>query len=1320
MRYFGVDQGLSNNSVTSICQDKYGFVWFGTNDGLNSFDGARFKTYRNIWGNSSSLINNHVTVLAANNDKIFVGTQGGLDFFSYSDSKFHKPYFYSVDKKQRIGLNTNINSIVADKDGNVYIASDHWGLLVYNDKLGHCKRIAFKNEKTSYNVQALALGPHNKIWLFIRGVGLCYYDPKHDQINTVNRSLNVANCIEYDRVGNLWIGTENGLFQFIPSTGAFRRLDELSHKLSNDNIFDIRQDRSGRIWIATNGGGVNVLSITQSIDVIQPTLKAGSLKSGAVTSLLEDKDGRMWMGSLRGGVNIIDNKKEVFKLIGHDPFNSNSVRNNFIDSFCEDGDNIWIGTSGAGVSCWNRPLNRFENFVHSTDPSSLKSNFVVSIIKDFKGQIWLGSFNGGIDLYNRQSKSFKRYQCYNTFTKTEDKNLWKLYEDSSHNLWAGTTAGGGLYLYNRTKDRFELFHSRLTNIHALFEDAEGSLWAGSYSFLYQIDVRKRTFKSKPVSHSVRSIVEDKNRRGLWIGTEGGGLVYYNKTTGKIKRYTQADGLPSNSLLSILTDNNGDLWCSTFDGLAKFNPVTHKVKAFSVSDGLQSNQFCYNAALKLRSGELLFGGINGFNIFHPDSVAGHFHTPPLRLTGLRVGGLDVEGSSDYTGNTPVVNLKKLVVPFNEATISVDYTAIEFDLPDKINYAYYLEGWDRGWNYVGKLKTAYYTRLNEGKYTLHIKTTNSDGSWSNKQMLVSVLVLPPWYRTIWAYFIYLCIITIILYYIWLYQTRQTRLKYEVQIANLRVEQEKELNERKLAFFTNISHEFRTPLTLIINPIKDLLDKEKGSELNLIYRNAKRLLGLVDHLLLFRKAESENDTLKLSRLNLSELCNDVFQCFIQLAKSKNIEYTFVCSNSGIELYADREKMEIVLFNLLSNALKFTPSGGRILMSVEEDEAEIVLKISDSGCGISPNVGERLFTKFYQVKDKNSLKTGFGIGLYLVKSFIENHKGQISYVSNENEGTTFFLKLKKGQTHFDGYKIDEVADEAKQPLEYVDVEQDGNEVEEEDAFKNLGLLISDKQSVLVIDDNKQMRDYIRKIFQVDFIVHEAENGEEGFKTIKKHLPDIVVSDINMDGLSGIELCKAIKQDTSLSHIPVILLTGDATPDIKLKSIEVGAVDFVNKPFEKDLMVARVKGILKSKKDLQNYFYNEITLKANPRSINEEHKDFLYKCIAIIEANLLEPKFDVMALSKQMGMSYSSLYKRLKIVTDGQSVNAFVRYVRLRKAAELLVNTNCKINEAAYSTGFTDIKYFREQFAKQFGVNPSDFIKKHRAAFHKSYLFTN
>lgn len=1312
IKYLGVENGLSNNSVNSLYLDHFGFMWMGTYDGLNRYDGYHFKIFRNGWGDKSNLVNNHITVLNGDwKNRIWVGTQKGVSYYDYADSKFHQLLY--LDHKKQKEVSYAINAITVTEN-TVYIATDEKGLFVLKNNREKAERISFKGKK-DFTVKAICADGQQYLWVFIKDAGLCQLDIKTNTIRLINTDIRAVTNIIKGLGDDIWIGTERGLYVYHTLN---RKLEKCKQLSGNENIMRLMLDSKQKLWLATDGGGTIVYDLKkQAVSYLTAGKEKGLLSSNSVAQIYEDRESRKWIATLRGGINIIDPEQGQFKTIRRNPLKSNSLINNFVLSFSEDQyHNIWIGTDGGGLSVWNRKKDIFTNYTKTGYPGALSSNFVTSILNDTDHHIWVATFSGGIDRFDQATGNFIHYRCHNSVKGVDEENLWKLYQDQQKNIWAGTTKGGALYRYNKALDKFELFDHRLKDIHTLFQDSRGRLWAGNYSQIIKIDPVGKKHEYVKINAAIRAIQEADGHR-IWIGTEGGGLLLFDPDKKKIKRYLESDGLPSNSILNILKDKAGNLWSSTYNGLSRFDVRHNTFKNYFANDGLQSNQFNYNAALKLSNGDFLFGGIGGFNLFSPDSIRKNKRIPKIILTDFKVNNisLDQDSTNQYTS---VVNLEKISIPYQSAVISVNYAAIEFSFQDQISYAYYLEGWDRNWNYVNKLSTAYYSRLDAGTYKLHIKSTDTEGVWADNEKVITIVILPSWYRTWWAYTIYLILGSALFYLFQTYRDRQRRLKNEIESANLEMEREKKLNEKKLNFFTNISHELRTPLTLIVNPIKDILNqKEAGIEknnLNVVYRNSRRLLSLVDQLLLFRKTESENDALKIVKINLYSFAKEIFLCFNYLAQQHQIQYTFECDEEELYIYADKDKMEIVLFNLLSNALKFTPDGGFVKFCIQQVNCSIKIEVSDSGKGIPEHVGEKLFDKFYKVMSNESLKMGFGIGLYLAKNFVELHRGKISFISPPGLGTVFSIELPIGEAD-----INQAGMAYQNELTYVNEliaqEEENEEKSKNESIGNLELLISDLHTILIVDDDAEIIDYIRQIFKENFRIYTATDGLEGFKCCKEYLPDIVISDVNMGGLNGIELCKAIKEDSALSHIPVILLTADPSAEIKLKGIEVGAYDFISKPFDKELFTAKINGIIKNRTHLQSYFFNEITLKSDTHKVSQEDKGFLQRCITIIEDNLMETSFNVKTLAADLGMSHSNLYKKIK-ATSGQSINSFIRFIRLRKAAELLINTNLNINEAAFRVGINDTKYFREQFQKLFKLTPSDFIKKHRKSFNKYY----
>jgi len=1319
--YLGIEQGLSNNAVTSIYQDGNGFMWFGTYDGLNKYDGYGFKVFRNVINDKTSLTDNHVSVIHEDAlRQLWIGTEKGLSIYNLKKSNFVTASFRASANAPLQPLKDVVRDIQRVGTGEMLVGT-HSGLLVF-EKSGYVglqiRFTQWKGRETNYDATALAYDSLRKIsWVFVYQAGLCQYDQQSKTLRLVNASIKQASCLKLDRKGNLWLGNENGLFRYDIHSNAY------SNNLfpTRNRIVSLFQDKQNVLWIATDGNGVWTMPSGGQPAPYLSTDGTSLVNSNAVYAVYEDNDGGKWIGTLRGGISVIRASSKLFKHITYTTPGQNNIIDNFILSFGEDEkSNVWIGTDGAGLRYWNRKKNTYTSFVHNAgDAKSISSNFVTNILHDARGDFWFATWFGGVNRLKNGSQSFEHFECINPETNSVENNAWLVFEDAQKKVWVSTTNDGTLYTFNRTTNRFDAFDPKITNIQSLFEDKNGDLWAGDYSSLIKIDRVNRRHQTYNLGYTVRSIYEDGNKN-FWIGTDGGGLLLFNREKGTYQRFSTAEGLPSNSVLRILEDRKRNLWLSTYNGLCKFNPADKVCRSFSLSDGLQSNQFSFNAALALQSGEFLFGGIKGFNLFYPDSIYEKKEAPKMFLTSLRINNKPIEEDDSYVTERSLDQILKVVLPYEQATLALDFVALEYSGTDKIKYAYKLDEWDKAWNYVNNVRSANYSRLQEGTYTFKIKVTNTAGIWSEETKLLTIVVLPPWYRTWWAYLVYASIIAAVIYLYITYNKRQERLRYEIKLAHFENEKEKEITEKKLSFFTHISHEFRTPLTLIINPIKDLLQKieapDEHQQLRIVHRNARRLLSLVDQLLIFRKADVEADNMKFSKVNFYKLCHEVYLCFVQQAKLNHQEFLFQCDNKEIELYVDREKIEIALFNLISNAIKYTPEKRKIIFAVTENETEVEVSVEDNGYGIPKEAATRLYEKFYQANsEKAPAKTGFGIGLYLVKHFVEGHKGQISFESEEGRGTIFQVHLKKGKEHLEGQVI--LKEPQKEPAILEELAEEPQEVVALPVKKENRLeeVITDRHTILLVDDDKSIRQYLHQVLNEKYEILEAENGVEALKLAQTKFPDLIISDIRMNEMDGIQLCKQIKGDQSLNHIPVILLTGSYGPEVELQGIEGGADVYITKPFDKDILLAKVENLFKSRSELQNYFFNEITLKKNTLKISPEYKEFLDRCIAIVEKHLDDDQFTIKVLAREIGMSHSNLYKRVKLIS-GQSVSSFIRYIRLRKAAELMIRHDANVNQAAFQVGINDVKYFRVQFNKLFGMNPSDYIKKFREPFNKDY----
>ncbi|NCI47712.1 hybrid sensor histidine kinase/response regulator transcription factor [Sediminibacterium soli] len=1320
VRYLGIEHGLSNNAVTCIYRDYQGFMWFGTYDGLNRYDGYGFKTFRNIIGDSSSLSDNHIySVEGDSRHNIWVGGTRGISVYNPSTGNFFYPGFYLPGRVTPVYQTGGVPVIQRVDDTRIFAGLQDNGLAVFEkDKpFGHALALPGYPPGHAYTVNSIELDTvHHCVWFMVDGAGLYVYDLANNKIKLVSERVKQADCLKTNGANGLWIGTDNGLFLFNTDTHT------LSGNLmpARNRVACLFRNKQGMLWIGLDGAGVWYLPPGSMQP--QPYVSATGntlVNSNAIYDFFEDSEGRKWVGTLRGGVNLIDAARNTFRSVVYPVSDKqgNAIEN-FILSFEEDRNrNIWIGTDGAGLRYWNRGTNSFTVFRHdASSPASLSSNFVTGIKQDSYHELWVATFFGGINRLKKNGTGFEHFTCTNPVTGAEENNAWVIYEDLKKKLWVSTTNNGHLYLFNRNSRAFEMFDERIGNIQCMAEDRAGVLWGGNYTSLIKIDPVTRKHRFFNIGYPVRSIHEDRNHR-FWIGTEGGGLLLFDRNTGSFQRFTTVEGLPNNTILRLLEEPGGAIWLSTYNGLSKFIPGTAYFRNFSQSDGLQSNQFSFNAALALSSGEFLFGGIKGFNIFNPDSIYDHRSVPNIYLTGVRIDNQPAENDDNYITQGGAGNPGKLTLPYNKAILALDFVALEYSGAEKIAYAYKLEGWDQRWNPGGSQRTASYSRLEEGSYSFKVKMANPDGTWSGETTLLYVVVSPPWYRSWWAYLLYVLSFAGIVYLYIRYNSKQERLKYEIKLAHIENEKEKEIGEKRVSFFTHVAHEFRTPLTLIINPLKELLQNQDFSDgrkdISMVYRNARRLLSLTDQLLLFRKAESIDEHLRVEHFNMADTCKEVALSFSQHALSKSIGFDVHCGDEPVYIYGDREKIEIILFNLLSNACKYTPAGGRIRLALTERSEDLVASVEDSGPGIPAEKGEKIFESFYQAgRADRAPRPGFGIGLYVSSKLALAHQGKLGYTSEYGKGCRFELCLLKGKDHFDPESVCNGSQAIPTILEELVQEPETDFVDEARNRSGINAQVIDKLAselplMVIVDDDADIRSYVRTVFSNSFTVMEAEDGSSGLELVGRYGPDIVVSDIMMKNMDGITLCHTIKADASLAHIPVILLTASSSEENRLKGFEGGAEDYLTKPFDKAIIVARVNNILRGRRRLKEYFFNAVTLKPNTH-LAGEHKAFIETCIAIVEKHLTDPGFSIPAFCREIGMSHPSLYKKVKAVS-GLTVNVFIRYLRLRKAAELLVNTDKTIVEVTYLTGFNDVRYFREQFTKLFGITPSEYVKRYR-----------
>lgn len=1346
---YSFKNGLSYGFITDIIQDDNGFMWFATEDGLNRFDGINFKVFKHNVANPYSLPSNYIELIFKDaGGDIWISTRRGVYQFDTNTEKFLK------FKPGANVLVSNVSSMASGEKNIIWFSTYSAGIFSYNKLTRQFKNYRPKglpglpsNLLTNIHQDSRGLlwvGSEGKVSVYRVQNGVLQNDISGGiPLNLIPQGH--VNSIVEDHYSNIWIATSNGLAVYERSQNKIYAFNGPQYQLRS-NIFSALLEDNNNLLIGLQDGGLYKLDLEKATTSHFKNVSIDAVKNDdnfniterSVNRLYLDKDKNVWAGTYGDGIYLLGNVPEKFKKFNNKLpglYSSGYLR--YYGMCMDDEGYLWMGSDGDGI--YKKKLNGevVQHYYADGANAPLKNVAILTACRAQNNNLWFGSYAHGLFKYDKKSNRFSNY-VHNAKDSSSllDNDVRAIYEDSENNIWVGTDAGG-LSILQKGKNTFINYslnkHTLATNkVRAIAGNKNGMIFIGTYgagllcyhkgsnkfmSCFNEAEIDK--FLPSKVIYSLKCYGNK-----LLIGTESNGLIIYNIDNHEIKRFTENDGLANNTVNSIEQDVKGDIWVSTNKGLSKIENGSQSVLNYDVSDGLQSGHFSPGSSMySPKYNFMCFGGTEGYNIFFPDEIKRSEFKPKVIITGLQLFNKDVEvGEKDHILSKIINKSNQIVLQPSQSVFSVQYAALNYAYSEKSEFAYQLKGLDKSWNYVKTQKSATYRYLEPGDYVFKVKASNQDGVWFTDYASINIRILPPWYKTWYALLFYcLFIITLVYYYIQ-YKSKQSKLRYDIKLAAVMAEQEKELNEKKLSFFTNISHEYRTPLTLIINPVKELLsDKNQTTEdlnsLQVVYRNARRLLSLTDQLLLFRKADSGEDKLKIVKLNVVDLCKEMFLYFNYQAKVKNIHFHFNSDNEEIEVYADREKMEIVFFNLISNALKFTPDNGNVSCNISEDAGSVTIQIKDSGYGISKEVGEKLFDRFFQVQNINqSPGGGFGIGLYLVKTFIENHNGSIKYDSEESKGSTFSVTLLKGKKHLGNSLIFEDTTGASVFLdELIDNEvliaetSSLNQIPA-DAYN---ALISLKKVLLVIEDNYQVRQYIVQVFKDEYEVFEADNINDGYDMICKLMPNLVISDIMMNGLSGIDLCSRVKEDASLNHIPFILLTANTLPEIRLKGLECGADDYITKPFEKEVLVARVNGLIKSHENLHKYFYNAITLKSNNFKISGEYKEFLDKCIAIIEGHLDDEQFSIKNLSDEIGMSHSNLYKKIKAISGG-SANEFIRYIRLRKAAEIMLNTDCTVAEAAYKVGINNAKYFREQFSKLFGINPSEYIKKYREQFNQ------
>lgn len=1314
-----VENGLANYSVLSIAQDGDGFIWIGTRMGLNRYDGARFRLYKNDSRDSNSISNDNITTLFTDSKHtLWVGTSRGLDVYDPHKDAFEKFRFNG-------SRTANIYAVYEDRRGQIWVGSTN-GLHLLTDR----KKKSFRSFYASANgiagniIRAIQEDREGNLWIGTdngltkmqwRNGNYHFETFRHRKDQPGSISADYITTIAEDGQHNLWIGTQNaGINLYHPDTQSFTTYSHNSNHPSgiiNNNIRQIRFTK-GKLWIGTQEG----------LSILDPAAKTfvsyqhdasnkKSLSQNSIYAIFEDAHGSVWIGTYFGGVNVIYSSNTAFRFLQNHE-NRSSLSNNVVSSIVEDPQhNFWIGTEGGGLNFWNRSTGQFTVYKKQLNNNTgLGSNLVKSVYVDKEGNPWAGTHGGGLCVLDRKRNTFKRYLYQENNAATLASEVTSLVEDNESRFWAVRNSRIAVFQKNSTElhdlDPGSALPSMLRNINAvvLFKDGSDNIWIGAAPGLYMVTGNK--IKAADTSYNINCMCEDANGT-LWLGLAHNGVAKYDRQTGRITRYTSVPGLAGTNVVGMLADDDGNLWLSTDNGLTKFTPAQNHLQTYTVSDGLAGNEFNYNSYLKDSKGEFFFGGFNGITSFFPDEIETNKYVPRVTLTGLKLFNNTVS-INDATNllKENISYASELVFRHDHNVFTIEFAILNFIKSNKNKYAYRLEGFDKSWNET-TTPSATYTNLPPGSYTFRVKGTNNDGVWS-QPVSVKIKMLPPFWLSWWAYCIYIIVVAGVIFLVARFFFLRALLK-----------KEDELHQVKLNFFTNISHEIRTHLTLIMTPVEQLMElKEKDSfehqQFMQVKNNADRLLKLVNELMDFRKAETQHLRLHVARHNLIPFLEEIYTSFRELSLAKRIRLSFIHDTENVPLYIDKEQLEKVFFNLLTNAFKFTPAGGQIILQVAQKEKQVIITIRDNGRGIAPQYLNKLFSNFFQVADHGEQNVGYGIGLALSKHIIELHKGSITVESEppsdgRDGNTVFTVTLQQGNLHFEGtgfLHASETGSQLNLPA-FIQEEPLITPLTTEDTAEEKPF------TILVAEDNAGLRAMIRQDFIRQYHVIACENGRQAWEIAAEQIPDLIISDVMMPEMDGGDLCRRLKTDERTSHIPVILLTAKSSQTDQVTGLETGADVYVTKPFSPKVLILNVRNLLALKESMRQKLSREMTedrgqhvsvVTAIENNIaGTADKEFLNRVIQIVEEHISNPDFGVDMLSRKVAMSAPVLYKKIKAVTN-LSVNEFIKLLRLKKAAELLLQKEMTVYEVAYAVGYNDRKYFSREFKKQFGKTPSDY----------------
>ena len=1294
------ESGLSQNYVKTIFQDSWGFMWFGSQNKLNRYDGKSIKVF-DCNDPVAKRSNNNISSLFEDSDKrLWVGTDKGIFLFNPFTETFS---FFALKTSKGIQINDWVSDIKSDPDNNIWIVIPNQGLfeLRASDKKLYHFSIGNNQIPNQGNPECMCIARNGKLWVGTNGAGVYLYDKSTNSFtqylgnangNTLNNKNIYTMCdygdelvigihegklMKLDKRKNsltdvnapevhykiirdvvclndkqLWVGTQSGLFIIDELKHSVIRVHEdltNPHSLSDNVVLKVFQDKEGGIWIGTYFGGVNYLpNQGMSFDKYIPGLEKGNISSKRVSELKEDASGNIWIGTEDGGLNILNPNTKNIIQIGKDI--GKPVFNKKILSIYLKEKEAWIGFFKNGLDIIHLP--GFSNTHYSGIDLGLNEASIDAVCEDRLGRMWIGN---GWGVFMSEGKNMK----FKPMREFGYSYIYDLMEDSEGNIWAATM-GNGIFKFNPTT---------LATTHYLndFED-----------------------KSSLSSNSVSSITETA-RGEIWFSTDRGGICRYNKDKNNFTSFSIQDGLPDDVAYKILEDKYRNLWFGTSKGLVRFNPDTKDIRIFTQNDGLLGNQFNYKSAVSTKSGKFYFGGFDGLIAFDPYQIKENVYLPPVYITKMTIFDKEpIIGANKSPLSKSIIHSSQITLKHDQSNIGFEFEALSFTAPLSNKYAYKMENVDKDWNYTSNNHSVSYAKLPPGKYIFRVRGSNNDGLWNEKGATLVIDILPPWWFSNLAYFIYFIILISSAYFTlrWMKLRHEKRHLEKQQLFEN--EKEKELYSAKVSFFTNIAHEIRTPLTLINGPLESLKemhieDAEVNKNLHIMEDNTKHLLSLINQLLDFRKIDNNKFLLSFSITNIKKTVQETVTRFELIAKQQNKTITLALPDTSVEALVDKDGLDKILNNLFVNAIKY--SDKQIFIELSVDGPLFTIQISNDGNLIPKHESEKIFDPFYQLNHNRNITASTGIGLSLARSLAELHSGFL-FLDTTSQLNSFVLRLPLFQEKHMW------ENESK-------VEIESYMLEEQET-------VSDKANIatlLIVEDNIEMLTFIADKLNGKFHVERALNGVDALKILDKKNVDIIISDVMMPEMDGFEFCSNVKNNIEYSHIPVVLLTAKNDLDSKIQGLTIGADAYIEKPFSFSYLLTQLTTLLNNRMREREAFMQKPFLPIQQIGMSKADGEFMEKIIQIINENLTESNFNVEKLAETVYMSRSSLHRKIKALSDLTPTD-FIRLIRLKKAALMIQEGKYRIGEVCYLVGINSSSYFIKLFQKQFGMTPKEFEK--------------